>query len=216
MRRLPALLRGKSHVIWDWNGTLLDDLDLCVEIGSDVLEQFGYARVTREAYLAQFRFPVVEYYKSIGVDLERTSFEEMTHHFMTTYQTRVMHSHLFEGTQAMLAELVANGSKCSVLSATHEPDLKVQLQQHGLTAFFTHVCGLGDRHARSKVERGRQLLAAMGCDPVEVVMFGDTDHDAEVAAALGIDVILLTGGHQSYERLSASKHRVFDRLSDGF
>ncbi|WAS91431.1 HAD family hydrolase [Nannocystis punicea] len=213
MHRLPALLEDKSHVIWDWNGTLLDDLDLCVEIGADVLERFGYPRVTRDTYLAQFRFPVVDYYKSVGVDLERTSFEEMSHHFMTTYQARVQHSKLFAGTREMLAGLVASGIRCSVLSATHEPDLQVHLEHHGLTSLFTHVCGLGDRRARSKVERGRQLLAQMQCAPAEVVMFGDTDHDAEVATALGIDVILLTGGHQSEERLAARGHRVFRRTA---
>ncbi len=48
----------------------------------------------------------------------------------------------------------------------------------------------------------------MDIDPGQLILVGDTDHDLEVGDALGIDVLLVTGGHQSHARLSKRHSRV--------
>ena len=46
------------HVIWDWNGTLVDDAWLCVEIINELLARRGLAPITPCKYSAVFGFPL--------------------------------------------------------------------------------------------------------------------------------------------------------------
>src|SRR5262249_46428492 len=97
MISLRPHFEGKSHVIWDWNGTLLDDVDLCVEIVQGMLERHGLARIGLAEYQSVFRFPVREYYKDVGFDFAKTPFEAVSEDFMSTYLDRVLEARLFGG-----------------------------------------------------------------------------------------------------------------------
>lgn len=211
MHTLKPHFAGKSHVIWDWNGTLLDDVVLCHDIILEMLDRHGLKSITLEEYQRLFRFPVREYYKDVGFDLEKTPFEEVATDFMSTYLRRVLEASLFTGVDGLLSELRAEGVANSILSAAPERDLKNLLVHHGIAGHFDHVFGLTDHYAISKIQRGRDLIAHMGADPKELMLVGDTDHDLEVGEALGIDVLLVSGGHQSHARLSERHHRVQDR-----
>jgi phosphoglycolate phosphatase len=204
MRNLAAELRGKAHVIWDWNGTLLDDVRVCVEVIGEILAVHGKDPLGLDDYLKVFRFPVREYYRAIGFDFEQTSFETLTQQFVRGYAARLMDCSLFEGCRELLAELRAAGIGCSVLSAAHERQLNELLAYHGIAGFFDEIFGIQDFYAASKIDRGHQLihkLEARGIHRASIVLVGDTDHDAEVGHALGVDVILLSGGHQCPTRL---------------
>jgi phosphoglycolate phosphatase len=217
MRHLTPRLAGKTHVIWDWNGTLLDDVDLCIDVISELLVEHGRAPLSRDDYLAKFRFPVEGYYREL-FDLEAVPFATLSDAFILRYNERAGRVRLHAGTGEVLAELAARKIACSVLSAAHEDDLRSLIAHYGLGGFFRHVYGIGDRYARSKIERGRALIAEIAADgtpPRELVLIGDTDHDLEVAAALGIDALLLTGGHQSEARLRAAGASVVMRTASG-
>jgi phosphoglycolate phosphatase len=211
VRELRRHLDDKAVIIWDFNGTILDDVELCVDIISDVLAVHGLPRLDVAAHVERFRFPIIDYYRDLGFDFARTPFAVLAGQFMERYKRRVGEARLFDGTAALLSELASGGIASAMLSASHEPDLHKQLDQLGIRHHFTHVYGLGDHYAHSKVERGRQLLAALERVPEEVVLVGDTDHDLEVGEALGVDVVLVTGGHSTYERLSSRHHRVVRR-----
>lgn len=212
MHRLASHLHGKTDVIWDWNGTLLDDVALCVEIIRDIAIEHGVDPLDHEAYLRIFRFPVIDYYRDAGFDLERFPFADLSRKFMGAYIPRARHSALFNGARALLADLKAQGVRSSVLSATREPDLHEMLDHHRLSHAFAHICGIADEFAVSKVARGLQLMQLLDVDCSQVVMIGDTDHDLEVGQAMGIDVILVDGGHQHFDKLSARHSRVVTRL----
>jgi phosphoglycolate phosphatase len=212
VQTLHAHLEGKRHVIWDFNGTLLDDVALCVDVIAGILTEHGLAPIDEAAYLAKFRFPIVEYYRDLGFDFERTPFDGLTRQFIERYMARVGEAPLFDGTEAALAALRQRGVGCSMLSASHEQDLLALLGRLGIRSYFDHVCGLGDHYAASKIERGKQLLQTLALPPEDLVLIGDTHHDLEVAHALGIDAVLVTGGHSTFERLAAKHHQVVRRI----
>lgn len=211
MHALKPHLDGKAHVIWDWNGTLLDDVALCVDVIQSVARRHGVPPLDHERYLQLFRFPVIEYYRDAGFDLERVSFADLTHEFMSAYLPRARTAPLFDGATELLQDLADLGIRSYVLSATKEPDLVEMLRHFRIDGHFTHIFGIGDRFASSKVARGHDLVARIGAPLEEIVLIGDTDHDLEVGQALGIDVILVEGGHQHAERLAARHHRVVRR-----
>ena len=112
-----------------------------------------------------------------------------------------------------LAELSRRGWRQSVLSASRRDYLIEQVAARGLQGYFTELLGLADIYGVSKVQVGKQWLAQSGIAPAACVMVGDTQHDAEVAAALGTGCVLYTGGHQSRKRLEAVCPHVIDDLA---
>ena len=70
--------KGYTHIIWDWNGTLLDDVDWCVRSVNKMLEKRKKSRLKALCdYHNVFCFPIIEYYKNVGFDLDYESFEEL-------------------------------------------------------------------------------------------------------------------------------------------
>lgn len=201
MHQILEHLDGKRHVIWDWNGTLLDDVELAVAAIGEVLEAHGLPKIEAAAYRETFCFPISEYYRRLGFGIGTEAFEMATRQFVESYRKRVPEGRLHFGTIEVLKALQGRSLKQSILSAAHQKDLHELLAHFGIDSYFDHVYGLDDHYAASKVERGRQLLAVCGVPASESVLIGDTDHDWEVGQALGIDVILLADGHQTEERL---------------
>lgn len=189
------------HVLWDWNGTLLDDVDLCSQVVAAIMSERGLHPISTQGYREVFGFPVARYYEAIGLGSGPDNFQKVTHAFMARYNQGVEACEIFQGVPELLADLRREGIQSSILTAAHESDVLRLLDHFGIHDFFTHVYGLQDHHAVSKVERGKQLIQRLACPPREVIMVGDTDHDWEVAQAMGIDVLLIADGHQTYDRL---------------
>lgn len=192
------------HVIWDWNGTLLDDAWLCVEILNGLLREAGLAPLTVDEYRADFSFPVLGFYERRGFDFRTHSFDEVSRRYISAYNQRRYECHLQPGTLPALERLRAAGVEQSVLSAYHEETLREVVAHYQLTHFFTRLSGLDNIRADGKVARGQAHLRALELHeaPHTVVLIGDTAHDHEVAQALGADCLLLEHGHMHPERLA--------------
>ncbi|ATB26937.1 HAD family hydrolase [Melittangium boletus] len=192
-----------QHVVWDWNGTLLDDVDLAVNGVNHVCARFGLPAVTRDVYRARFQFPISEFYSSLGFDLTRIPFGDIIREYLSVFDARVRHCPLNDGAMELLECLRQNGIASSILSASYQPTLVQTLEAKGLGGYFTHVCGLGDEKATSKLVEGRLLHEKLGLPGERIVYLGDTTHDAEIATALGWNSCILSCGHQDDGRLGA-------------
>ena len=87
MNSTARVRRVLTHVVWDWNGTLLDDLDTCVAVANMLLDEFGLARLEGVAdYQAKFRFPIVDYYAELGFDTSpEGNFDRAARRYMELY-----------------------------------------------------------------------------------------------------------------------------------
>jgi phosphoglycolate phosphatase len=200
------------HVIWDWNGTLLDDLDLCIDVMNGLLECRGLPLLDRARYHAVFDFPVRAYYERLGFDFRQDSFEQLSVEFIAGYEARRTESRLQPGAREVLAALQLAGLTQSVLSAYRGETLREIVGHFGLTPYFVRLTGLENIYAHSKTERGRTWVAELGLPGNDILMIGDTLHDLEVAEALGVDCVLVAAGHHSAERLRQRASRVLDDL----
>lgn len=210
MIQLLGHLHHKKHIIFDYNGTILYDTDLCVEALNLLLAGQDLPPVTEEFYRETFHFPISSFYRQIGFDFEKESFEKLGHRYMTHYSNNLHRCRVYEGLRELLGELRKRPVKTSILTALNHEALHAQLKHYELSHLFDTAFGLPDHHAHSKVQRGRELMAHVGIDPADTVIIGDTDHDLEVAEALGIDVILLADGHQNEERLRKTRATVLN------
>lgn len=194
-------LDGIQHVIWDWNGTLLDDVEACVGAINPLLRQRGLPCLRPSSYRAKFGFPVKEYYARLGFDMAAEDWDVLARAFHRHYARTSRSAPLRAGAMATLRFLRARGIAMSVLSASERSILKRMLCVHGIAGFFDHIYGLDDLYAGSKLELGRKLVRSIGVAPGCTLLVGDTRHDFEVARDMRCHCVLMTGGHQSASRL---------------
>lgn len=202
------------HVFWDWNGTLLDDADLCRRLINVELEAQGHPALDPERYAEVFGFPVKDYYQRAGLTFDDAEFEAMCGRFYAAYRADEPGCALRHGAAEAFDAVEAAGAVQSVLSAYQAEALEAVLAHHGLRGRFQAVHGASDKRADGKQGSGRALMAALGADPSEVLMVGDTVHDHEVAEDLGIACVLIESGHVSRARLEATGRRVLGCLSE--
>lgn len=188
-------------LVWDWNGTLLDDAEACVRSINRMLARRGLACIDPERYREVFGFPVRQYYETVGFDLLREDWDAVAVEFHDAYAEFAVRAGLRAGARETLLALRESGLRMAVLSSCEQAMLEGMLQAHGVKEFFTEVCGQPNLHGGSKVNTGRLLVAEIGLRPQELLLVGDTTHDFEVAQEIGCRCVLLTGGHQSEPRL---------------
>jgi len=209
------LLTSKyKHIIWDWNGTLLNDVWLCVDIMSSILKENGLPGITIEQYKIVFEFPVISYYEKLGFDFKKTSFYEIGEQFIHTYELRRNECKLHENAKNLLSTLMDMKISQSVLSAAKHSYLEKALSDNGIAQYFLSVNGLDNHDAFGKEEIAQQWMQNSEINPAEIVLIGDTVHDFNVAKIINVDCILIAQGHQIKEKLVNSNAVVVDSLSD--
>lgn len=189
-----------KYIFWDFNGTVLDDTRLCYDILIEMLKEEERPLVTFEEYLMIFTFPVQAYYAKV-YDLNKTPFSVLAHRFIDRYQPRSLDLKLHHHIIDVIKHFEREGKINILLSASETKNLHEQLKHYGIDHLFTHVLGTSDIYAKSKIEVGKAFMISHNINPKDVVMIGDTLHDAEVAKELGIQIILFNKGHQHPSRL---------------
>ncbi len=204
----------KKIIIWDWNGTLLNDVQMCVDCMNVLLEKRQLTHLTLETYRSVFNFPVKDYYQQIGFDYSREDFEIPAKEFMDLYHRFLPETELFPCAVEVLKHFKKKGYRQLVLSAMEHNSLMKTLEEKGILNYFDAVSGIDNIYAGSKREMARAFFDRLGLKNHDMVLVGDTLHDREVAQALGIDYLLVAAGHQSKSRLLEKTDKVVMMLSE--
>ena len=203
-----------KHIIWDWNGTLVDDTWLFVDIMNGVLKNRKLNGITLDDYRNVFDFPVQDYYRKLGFDFDNEPFESAGLDFIKIYDDRKFEPKLFDDTMTTLNKLKESGCTHSVLSAQNIVTLKKSVSHYQLDEMFEYISGLEDHYAIGKVEQGKNLIQNLDFQLDEVAMIGDTEHDHEVAEAMGIKCFLMDRGHNSTNRLKSKTSKVLSSFTE--
>ena len=197
-------MKAYTHIIWDFNGTILDDVQVSIESANRLLRSHGLPVIhTVEEYREKFGFPIIDYYRRMGFDFEVTPYDELAVEWVAYYLEEKKKASVFGDIPTVLQRLREKGIAQIILSATETGMLEGQVRELGIRDYFDTLLGLSNIHAYSKEEIGRDWIAT---HPEAVpLMIGDTDHDAKVADAMGIDCILLACGHQQRAHLETCK-----------
>jgi phosphoglycolate phosphatase len=207
------LINNYKHIIWDWNGTLLNDVDFCRRIINRILVENELPELSLEKYREIFTFPVQDYYKTAGLDFSKTSFEVMGKDFIDEYEEKKLSCSLHENAIEVLSTIHQKGIKQSVLSAYLHDNLVSILGHYNLTQYFDNVIGLDNIYAGSKTHLGLALIDQLNLPKENILFIGDTLHDAEVAKAMGVKSILIANGHQVKEKLMVNSNFVLDEMT---
>ena len=190
-----------THVIWDWNGTLVDDACFCASIVSEILQEWNLPGIQKEDYRRRFRFPVREFYDELGFSGGEDEYLEVCESFITKYRTGWMNCCLQDGAAEVLGELQMRGVSQVALSASQQDHLEENLEYFGIADYFDAILGQDNIRAEGKIERGRQWFEERKISADSTLLVGDTNHDCEVAAGLSVPCLLYSNGHQDWSQL---------------
>ncbi|MBN1267064.1 MAG: HAD family hydrolase [Anaerolineales bacterium] len=189
-----------KYVIWDWNGTLFDDVDLCFKSMNLLLKKYNVAPIADiSEYQSKFCFPVEEYYQKIGFDFSKTPFTQLAKEFMELYQPKSLHCALNKGVNTILPFLQNKGFRQVILSASKRDNLCQQVYSHKIEQYFENVLGIGDIFAKTKIDIATTWIHNTKTQPSNLLFVGDTLHDYEVAREIGCKCVLYSRGHQSID-----------------
>lgn len=208
-------MEKQHYIIWDWNGTLLDDVDLCIESINQLLDKEALPKLQdRDSYQRVFRFPIIEYYRDAGFDFDKRSFPELAQDYMEYYQPRSLSCHLHFGVKEVLQRFQDAGYVQVLLSASKIEFLLEQLSMYDIRPYFTEVLGLDNTHAHSKAELAKEFAKRHEKNAASMVFIGDSVHDFEVAQGANADCVLIANGHEHIEKLQATGCKVVADINE--
>ena len=206
---------GYKYIIWDWNGTILDDLQLNFEVENTLLSRRGRKLIKDiDEYHEKFQFPIIKFYESLDFDLENEKFEDIAKEYVFEFDERFYELEIFDDAESVIREFKYKGIEQIVLSQTEQRWLEKQVSFHGLDYLFTELLGARDIYVKGKVAIALAWITRNDIDANDVLMVGDTVHDFEVAQNIGCDCMLIARGHNSKERLLSTGAVVLDSIEE--
>lgn len=198
-----------KNIIWDYNGTIIDDVRLAVEAENMVLKSYGKEPITLEFYLDECEMPILNFYNKI-FDMENYDFAEISERFINNYEFLAPKMQVFPEVRSMIEYLDTKGYSQAVISGFESGRLKKSLTHFGLDGYFNFMSGSDSIDCASKSERAAHMLEQHDLNPRETLFIGDMYHDYETASLAGADCVLIANGHQGANVLKSYGVTVLD------
>lgn len=212
LAKIFSMISSDNIIIWDWNGTLLNDVEISIIAMNSMLQERHLPLLTETIYKDVFCFPVRQYYEKIGFNFEQESFETVGLDYMDRYRDLSHQALLADDAVEVLTKLQELGCRQLVLSSMKQALLQKMLKDYGIFHFFSNVYGIENDYGGGKIELGIRMLKELSINTQRTIMIGDTLHDAEVADKMKIHCVLFSGGHQSLKRCLSSNKTVINDL----
>ena len=201
-----------SLLMWDWNGTLLDDVGAALKSVNTMLARRGVEPIDLPSYHDYIDVPIRKFYENI-FDLEKEDFAGILKEYNDEYKVLMSEITLAQGAPEVLRHLRDAGVRQAIVSSSEQNQLRDAVKHFDLGGYFDAVLGAEDFFAGSKLERARQYIGQNNIDPSGVLVVGDLLQDYEMARDVGADCLLLSSGHHSAKKLSESGVAVIDEIS---
>jgi len=193
-------VNNNYHIIWDFNGTLVDDAWLFVELMNKLLKKRKLIERDVTFYRQNFCFPLYKYYEKLGFDLKREPFELPSVEFINLYEKNKYRANLFNGILLILKKLKASGHSNYIVSAQYEDSLLDLVSFYKLSSYFKIIRGTNNLHAIGKDLIAKELISKFDKTKNRIIIIGDTNMDINIAKENNCQAVGITYGHQSENR----------------
>lgn len=201
-------------VIWDFNGTLTDDVAISIDSVNTLLSARGLNIISSlEEYRSLFSFPIRDYYVKLGFDFSKESYDTVAKEWMDEYVSRMALAGLTPHAKETLKKISDAGIEQIILSTSEVEMLERLVSLHGIRKYFSAVLGLDNIYGGGKTEMAKKWADGK---TFRALFVGDTVHDFDTAKAIGADCILYSGGHDSREKLLSRTENVVDDIRSVF
>ena len=201
-------------IIWDFNGTLIDDVNAALESVNDMLARRNLPLINMAQYASYVDTPIIKFYEHIFDDLYTMDFGKIAIEFNEGYEKHLPEKAVMADAEEVLEYFNSKGKLQTVISATHIDKVNNRLTEFGLSGYFNKILAHNNLIAEDKTHLAVKYFDDKGIKPEEAVVIGDCVADFKMAEALGCDCILTTQGHQSRIEFAETKATVIDSLSE--
>lgn len=200
-----------THIIWDYNGTVIDDVDASVAAVNDMLYTRGLPPTTKQEYTSTVSLPLENYYKGLGIvdaDMGKLSLE-----FRMYCQKHDNLCRIFDGFYETVEFTKSLGMKNILMSSLYSVFLLSETEKYKITDCFDEIIGMSDTFVGSKYENAKNYIDKNNLDPQNILFVGDLINDAQTAKALGAQCILIPNGHNSKEKCESQGVTVVENIT---
>ncbi|HZL13285.1 MAG TPA: NUDIX domain-containing protein [Verrucomicrobiae bacterium] len=196
------------NIIFDWSGTLVDDLPAVLKASNFVLEQAGKAAMTLEKFRAEFSLPFTKFYDRHLPNVPMPQLENWFHAEFRRAQNSVVE---LPHARGFLQFCRAHKIRTFLLSTVHADHFKVQCSVIGFDVFLEKTY----TDVWDKREKIHEILRENNLSPDETLFIGDMEHDIETAHHGGIHSCAVLTGYNTLEQLRAAKpDLIVEHLSE--
>ena len=205
-----------SHVVWDWNGTLLDDNQVVLAAVNEVCAGFGRTELSWSEWQAAYARPMrVSYEQILARVLDEEEWARVDKLYHERYDALLHTCGLAAGVTDALRQWNESGRTQSLLSMWFHARLTPTIEQFGLTQYFTRIDRLaGEVGGDSKAASLIRHLEAQNLNPADVVLIGDVVDDALAARSAGSHCILVTTGAMARSALESTGAPVTNSIAE--
>lgn len=202
-----------SHIFWDFNGTIIDDVGNALQCVNDMLERKGRQPITLDDYYTYVETPIIGFYRHI-LPPDELDFQDISRQYHSDYARHINETGLAEGAYELLHKLKAMGVHQYIITANILSEAEELIEKFGISACFDKILGAENTLAESKIDRAKAFFRELNINRNDAILIGDTLHDLETANALGIDCVLVSYGHQGRRLLEEHNAFTVNSLKD--
>lgn len=192
------------NVIFDWSGTLVDDLPAVLAATNHAFRLAGVPEMTLDQFRAEFRLPFKEFYDRHTPHLPLPQLEQWFH---AEYRRAADDIVALPHAAGFLEFCRRRGLRAFVLSSVHREHFAAQTAKTGFAPYFERAyIEVWDKRAKILA-----LIADHGLVPAETIFIGDMEHDMETAREGGVAGCAVLTGYNSLAQLEASRPRLIVR-----
>ncbi|MEV0536374.1 HAD family hydrolase [Kitasatospora sp. NPDC050463] len=207
----------RTHIVWDWNGTLFHDMEAVLGASNAAFATVGIEPMSMQEYREQYEIPIPRFYQRLlGRMPSEAEWLRLDDAFHVRYLELSTACGLTAGVLDLLSRWREAGHSQSLLSMYEHHKLLPVVEGFGLTGHFLRVDGRSGPAGGPKAEHLTRHLAALGAqvDPARTVLIGDAADDALAALSAGAHAVLYTGGSHTREKLEPVGVPVVDSLAE--
>ncbi|HZH75214.1 MAG TPA: HAD-IA family hydrolase, partial [Archangium sp.] len=179
-----------THVVFDFDGTLVDSRELAVQLINELAEKGGFSRLTAENLEELRNLSIIERCSRLGIPTYKLPW--MAIQLARSYRKGVPSLLFNEGIPELLKELRARGLKLLILSSNSEENIRAFLKRHSAEDWVEDIYSGGG--AFGKASKLRTLLKRTGLRREQIVYVGDEQRDVEACKQVGVKVIAVLWG----------------------
>ena len=191
----------KKHWIFDWSGTLVDDMGLVVDATNYVLRQHGKEEISREEFRQSFCLPYEDFYKAYLPDV---AMEDVEADFRKAFDLSEVKVTVLPYAREFLEYLKVQGCRLYVLSSMCAKAFSEHEVELGMDGYFDATyAGVLDKR-----EVIAEIMNTHGMGKENTVFVGDMTHDVDTAHHAGIMSVGVLTGYNLAPALAVSEPSI--------
>jgi phosphoglycolate phosphatase len=191
-----------ESIIWDWNGTILNDVDNNINAVNIILQKRNLPAISKEEYRRKIKIPIKQFYNDIGLRInDAETYNLITNDYWEYYNKDYRNiTKINNDIENILNKLNGNGINNYLLSATQHDELIKQVKDKGMEIYFKDIIGNNNNEVKSKLDKAQELIKNENIKTDNTILVGDMINDYELAKELGVKCILYSNGHQEIKK----------------